>query len=43
LTAWLPPHVRGLLSAAQSDPLDGAILMAHRAFFGLESVRLRAG
>jgi glucosamine kinase len=43
LSAWLPPHVRGLLSAAQSDPLDGAILMAHRAFFGLESVRLRAG
>ena len=43
LTAWLPSHIRGLLSAAQSDPLDGAILMARRAFFGLESVRLRAG
>ncbi|MGA8434660.1 MAG: BadF/BadG/BcrA/BcrD ATPase family protein [Methyloceanibacter sp.] len=43
LTAWLPSHVRGLLSAAQSDPLDGAILMAHRAFFGLQSVSLRAG
>jgi glucosamine kinase len=43
LTAWLPSHIRGLLSAAQSDPLDGAILMAHRAFFRLESLRLRAG
>jgi glucosamine kinase len=43
LTAWLPPHIRGLLSEAQSDPLDGAILMARRAFFRLESVRSRAG
>jgi glucosamine kinase len=43
LTAWLPSHIRGLLSAPQSDPLDGAILMAHRAFFRLESLRLRAG
>jgi glucosamine kinase len=43
LTAWLPSHIRDLLSAAQSDPLDGAILMAHRAFFRLESLRLRAG
>jgi glucosamine kinase len=43
LTAWLPSHIRGLLSVAQSDPLDGAILMARSAFFGLESLRLRAG
>jgi len=31
------------LSAAQCDPLDGAILMARRAFFKLESLTLRAG
>jgi glucosamine kinase len=43
LTAWLPPHIRGLLSEAQSDSLDGAILMARCAFFRLESVRSRAG
>ena len=43
LTAWLPSHIRGLLSVAQSDPLDGAILMARSAFFRLESLRLRAG
>ena len=36
LTKWLPTHVRRLLSAARSDPLDGAILMARRAFFRLE-------
>jgi len=43
LMAWLRSHIRGLLSAPQSDPLDGAILMAHHAFFRLESLRLRAG
>jgi glucosamine kinase len=43
LTAWLPSHIRGLLSVPQSDPLDGAILMARSAFFRLESLRLRAG
>ena len=43
LTKWLPTHVRRLLSAARSDPLDGAILMARRAFFKLESLTLRAG
>ena len=43
LTKWLPTHVRRLLSAARSDPLDGAILMARRAFFRLESLTLRAG
>jgi hypothetical protein len=31
------------LSAARSDPLDGAILMARRAFFRVESLTLRAG
>lgn len=43
LAPWLPPRVRDLLIAPQSDPLDGGILMARRAFFKLESVRLRAG
>src|SRR4029077_15509418 len=43
LSEWLPFHVRSLVSAAQSDPLDGAILMARRAFFRLESLTLRAG
>ena len=28
-------RIRDLLTTAQSDPLDGAILMARRAFFGL--------
>jgi glucosamine kinase len=43
LTEWLPTHVRRLLSAAQCDPLDGAILMARRAFSRLESLTRRAG
>ena len=43
LTEWLVPHVRSHLSAPQSDPLDGAILMARRAFFRLESLTRRAG
>jgi glucosamine kinase len=43
LTDWLASDVRSLLSAAQTDPLDGAILMARRAFYRLESLRLRAG
>jgi hypothetical protein len=43
LMEWLPTHVRRLLSAAQCDPLDGAILMARRGFFRLESLTLRAG
>jgi glucosamine kinase len=43
LTEWLVSHVRSHLSAPQSDPLDGAILMARRAFFRLESLTRRAG
>jgi glucosamine kinase len=43
LMEWLPTDVRRLLSAAQCDPLDGAILIARRAFFRLESLTLRAG
>jgi glucosamine kinase len=43
LAEWLPTRVRHLLSAARSDPLDGAILMVRRAFFRVESLTLRAG
>ena len=43
LSEWLPSHVQSVLSAAQSDSLDGAILMARRTFFRLESLTLRAG
>jgi len=43
LSEWLPSHVRSALSAAQSDSLDGAILMARRTFFRLEALTLRAG
>jgi glucosamine kinase len=31
LASWLPDRVRNFLAAPQSDPLDGAILMARRA------------
>jgi glucosamine kinase len=43
LLPWLPPRIRGLVTEPQSDALDGSILMARRAFFRLDSVRLRAG
>jgi glucosamine kinase len=43
LLPWLPPRIRDLVTAPQSDALDGSILMARRAFFKLDSVRLRAG
>ena len=43
LSEWLPSHVQSVLSAAQSDFLDGAILMARRTFFRLKSLTLRAG
>ena len=32
LRPWLPFRLRSFLSAPQSDPLDGAILMARRDF-----------
>ena len=43
LLPWLPPRIRDLVTEPQSDALDGSILMAHRAFFRLDLVRLRAG
>ena len=43
LLPWLPPRILDLITEPQSDTLDGSILMARRAFFRLDSVRLRAG
>lgn len=40
LAAWLPSPVRELLTSPQSDPLDGAILMARRAFSSARSNRI---
>jgi glucosamine kinase len=39
LAPWLPHRVRGYLSEAKSDPLDGAILMARQTFFKTHSIR----
>jgi glucosamine kinase len=43
LMPWLPRRLSDLLKEPQTDPLDGSILMARRAFFKQDSVRLRAG
>ena len=43
LLPWLPPRIRDLITEPRSDALDGSILMARRAFFRSDSVRLRAG
>jgi glucosamine kinase len=43
LMPWLPSRIRDLITKPQSDPLDGGILMARRAFFRQASVQLRAG
>ena len=43
LMPWLPPRIRDLITEPQSDPLDGAILMARRAYCRQSSVQLRAG
>jgi glucosamine kinase len=43
LMPWLPARLCNFIAAPHSDPLDGAILMARRAFFKLDSVMLRAG
>jgi glucosamine kinase len=43
LLPWLPPQVRDFITQPQSDSADGAILMARRAFFKLDSVMMRAG
>ena len=43
LMSWLPPSLSGFITVPKSDPVDGAILMARRAFFKLDAVTLRAG
>jgi len=43
LMSWLPPELGDFVTAPKSDPVDGAILMARRAFFKLDAVTLRAG
>ncbi len=43
LMSWLPPSLSGFITSPKSDPVDGAILMARRAFFKLDAVTLRAG
>ena len=42
LAPWLPHRVRGCLSEAKNDSLDGAILMARQTFFKTHSVMSRA-
>ena len=43
LFSWLPARLCSFITPPQSDPADGAILMARRTFFKIESVTLRAG
>jgi glucosamine kinase len=43
LTPWLPGDLCSYIRAPKSDPADGAILMARRAFFKLDAVTLKAG
>src|SRR5262245_19503010 len=43
LMPWLPTRIRDQVTEPQSDALDGSILMARRAFFRFDSVRLLAG
>jgi len=43
LMPWLPPRLSDFITPPQSDPVDGAILMARRVFFKLEAVTRRAG
>jgi glucosamine kinase len=43
LRPWLLTRVANYIADPHSDAVDGAILMARRAFFKLDSVTLRAG
>jgi glucosamine kinase len=43
LLPWLPPRLFDFITPPQSDSVDGAILMARRAFFKPDAVTLRAG
>lgn len=43
LQSWLPPRLSGFIAPPQTDPVDGAIMMARRSFFKLDWVTARAG
>jgi glucosamine kinase len=43
LFSWLPPRLTDLITPPKSDPVDGALMMARRALFKLDSVTRRAG
>jgi glucosamine kinase len=43
LLPWLPARLSGVITPPQTDPADGAILMARRAFLRLDSIMQRAG
>jgi glucosamine kinase len=43
LSTWLPRRLCDLVTPPQSDPADGAILMARKAFLKPHCVALRAG
>ena len=43
LWPWLPRRLCDFITRPQSDPADGAILMARRALLKLQSMTLRAG
>jgi glucosamine kinase len=43
LFSWLPARLSGFITPPQTDPADGAILMARRGFLKLDSVMQRAG
>jgi glucosamine kinase len=42
LRCWLPSRLSGFITPPQTDPVDGAIMMARRGFFKLDSVTARA-
>jgi glucosamine kinase len=43
LLPFLPTRLSGVITPAQADPADGALLMARRASLGIDSVMQRAG
>jgi glucosamine kinase len=43
LWTWLPRRLYDFITRPQSDPADGAILMARRTHLKLQSMTLRAG
>jgi glucosamine kinase len=43
LSSWLPPRLSDFITPPQTDPVDGAILMARLRFFKVNSMMARAG